>query len=488
MSEGFEHSADMRLLMWQREAMGLAGPAATSWRSDSSLESASALVAEAAPQYKGALVSLAASGTPAKGLIPGAVVTLAVALHNEGADPARGVSLRAPLPGAVRYRPGTLQIDQVQRPDHEIEPLTGTGLPLGDLEPGQRIGVTFKADVRPGVDPLVFAPSAQARAGAVVAGRPVLLARAAPGAGSAFIRAVAEQTEPASPLSEAAQPFYELDEEESLVYDAADTALSDARREAPSEPALPAPLAEIPPAEIRQAEIPPAATLPKAPAQPAAPLGQGVLISNTIDSATLALLRRLLGGKGLGLLPHFVIANALACSRVRGAEEIDLAGYFAAENSRLQRALVQRRLGRAVRVSDVAGAVPDVGQLDDRAARLTIDDLPRSPRGVTLFSILSAADVDFLKRAAIGDDASAFIRARQFAIALLAHAATTDGSGDERAARALAAYAALLKARINALFVKLKISAQASPLGSEDADADLAGASLLDALSALALA
>ena len=497
----FEASADMRLLSWQRAALGIEEPSVNRWTSDTSLEMAGALVEDGTPALAGAAITMMTSASPVKGLIPGALVTLSIALHNEGTARVAELAVVAPIPGSAMLRAGTLTVDQAARGEHEAEALTGAGLRLRGLDPGQRATIAFKIEVRAGTEPLVFAPSVRAPGASIVAGRPTLVLERAHGPAGAFGRAVSASLN--APEGGAERPFYELDDEEALTYEAAGAAMA-----APEKPVLrpefripemtvPAP--EPAPAQPPAAPAAPAKrrakakarktrTEPAKPPQPA-PLGEGVAMAGSIDRSTLALVGRLIGGKGLGLLPHYVFANALAC-RTPAAGALDLAGYFSAENARLQRALVQRRLNRPLDPAEFGADIPSISALRGSARAVLAGEIPLPARALSLYTILTGADLDFLERTAGPLDATSFLRARQYCIGLLPHAVASGPgapaeSAQHAAATALHDYAAVLKGHVSRLFVRIKLAPQTSLLGDDDAEADAAARRLVGALEPL---
>jgi len=53
-----------------------------------------------------AVLALQLTASPAGDVIPGAVITLALSVTNEGGAAANGVHLTVPLPGGAKYRDG----------------------------------------------------------------------------------------------------------------------------------------------------------------------------------------------------------------------------------------------------------------------------------------------------------------------------------------------------------------------------------------------
>ena len=79
----FQESADMRLVELQRAALGVPAPARGVWESNIAAEGT--VVDPEGPQHpQSAVIAVEASATPSLDVIPGAIVTVALSLVNEG--------------------------------------------------------------------------------------------------------------------------------------------------------------------------------------------------------------------------------------------------------------------------------------------------------------------------------------------------------------------------------------------------------------------
>ena len=243
----FELSADMRLLELQRSALGLPPRERHSWESRTGAEG-SLPVAQAEPEPgRTPVLAVEAVAFPADGVIAGAVVTLTLSVANEGAALADDVVVAAPLPGGASYRPGTFVWNGRSTYDEVAEKFFHAGLPIGALTVGERATFQWKIGVRLGAKPLVIAPQVRSPNAAVLGGRPVVIGRKGQAA-TAFAGEVGRadtavyEAKPLIPVDIPATelPIYELDEEEQLVYEAADAALSSAapKPEAKAEEAI----------------------------------------------------------------------------------------------------------------------------------------------------------------------------------------------------------------------------------------------------------
>src|SRR5690348_9174092 len=99
----FELSADMRLIELQRSALGLSAPMRPSW--ESRLSSIDGLGVEEAPvpSVQSAVITVDVTANPSTDVIPGAIVTLALSIANEGAASSPGILASVPLPGGASY-------------------------------------------------------------------------------------------------------------------------------------------------------------------------------------------------------------------------------------------------------------------------------------------------------------------------------------------------------------------------------------------------
>ena len=230
----FESSADMRLLELQRSSLGLIAPERVAWETRYAVDSAPGIETPEAPTPAGAILAVTLTATPPGEVIPGTVVTYALSVVNDGAAPATGVTAAVPLPGSVAYRLGSFQIDGRPADDNAADQLFGSGLALGTVAPGSRGTLLWKVGVRMGTKPLLVIPHVRANNAPIIGGGPLLVERK--GTTTAFAGELAAadralfEPKPLIPVEIAAEelPIYELDAEETIVYEAADAALSSA--------------------------------------------------------------------------------------------------------------------------------------------------------------------------------------------------------------------------------------------------------------------
>uniref|UniRef100_E6PCA7 DUF11 domain-containing protein n=1 Tax=mine drainage metagenome TaxID=410659 RepID=E6PCA7_9ZZZZ len=455
----FEVSADMRLLELQRQAAG-APVRETRWEPRSAdldeLEDAPHVAEAPTAPSTGAVLHLALAAGPERGLIPGALVSVTLALSNDGGVPAEGVLLSLPLPAAARYRSGTLQRDARPLDDERSEELFGEGLAIGALAPGERCTISYRIEVGAGVTPLLLLPHARSLNAAVIGARPLRLARG--GSGTAFSAAVRSELAdiPAPAPSEPAVelPIYELDEEEQLEYEATAAALSTAAppfvqtaEAAPPEPApAPAPLARSAPALHRR-----------------------------LDRASVAFFERsFAAGRGATLVAHALFASALAC--VDG-EASSLLAHLDRQAALLHRITLHAKIGRAEKLASYAGEafVPTIA----------VDLPPPSPAKDEIVLTLEVTDAvrERIASAIGGDRPWDFHRARRLELALMADS-ILGGSPNEREAAidrdALAEYRSLWQGALQRLFVRARLEPSIAVVQGSDPALDAAARRIVE--------
>jgi hypothetical protein len=244
----FERNADMRLLELRHNEPGKGAPPnkrqASSFGAESIVSTTPDVETEKAPQLR---VAIAAA--PATGVIPGAVVGVAIDVFNDGSAPAPESKLLLSIPIETEYRSGSLRIDG--REPQAPEQLFNQGLPVPRLPGGTSSKVTFQLAILPGVNMLYLQPRLQADGVPVVGTAGMSIKRNSGGAN-------------AQPV-EAPRPFYELDDEETA--------------EVAAQSAAP----EMPPV------LPPTVTLSAVEAPPpiAAPIAPQVAIPEPVIEATI---------------------------------------------------------------------------------------------------------------------------------------------------------------------------------------------------------
>lgn len=495
----------MRLVELQRKALGVASPARGTWESEAHTEGG-AVEPEPEQRLASAVLAVEANAVPAQDVIPGAIVTLTLSVANEGALPARCVSVCVPLPGGAAYRHGSLVRDGRPVLDDAADELFGSGLDIGTVEPGGRATLLWKIGVRLGNKPLVVAPNVRAEAAAVVGAAPLMVGRRE-GAQSAFSAGLARldpalydpQPEPPTPEE---LPFYELDEEEELVQEAADAALSTEMPLPPPaqpEPVPPPPAQPEPAAPPAQPEVVPEPQTPSTEpffpqateeppeAEPAA-LREGVLLVGSVDRPSLVYFERTFNGhKAPTLLNHFILAGSLACTTTPGgADDAGLKPHMEAQSQLLQRIVLHEKLGRKEPIGEYAGRM--LARVDAFAAQ----PMGRPGPGADVAAIVLLNELDGPTLAVLRkmqEDASRwdFTKARQLTLALQARdlAANAPETALEGARSALRQYAQTSATQLQRFFVRMRIDRTTGLLAAQDETLDAAARTLVSALIAL---
>jgi hypothetical protein len=479
--ELFERNADMRLLEFRHNEPGKGLPqnnrAATSFGAESVLAETPDVTTEKAPRLR---VAIAAA--PHAGVIPGAVVGVAVDVFNDGNAPAPEAKLLLSVPPEAEFRSGTLRIDgrEVQAP----EQLFIQGLPIARLPGGTSSKVTFQLGVLPGVNTLYLQPRLQTN------GVPVV--------GSAGISIKRGASAPAP--AEAPKPFYELEDEEIAELPVSESTQpilppvvpppepkptpppamagpepapkpaartkaapkprpqpEPAAAAAPAEPvavtpepepvgvaAAPEPVvAPEPPPEPPPEPAPAAAVkpppAPPAPVAPKAPLGavsapeERMIRYRTLGGSDIALLERLFAAPVPGIIAHYVLISSIACCEpVSGEDSGGYGAFLKRDIELLGRALVHARMGKAPQYR--------IAQADLNGLAMTWQVLPQAfPPQRRLRRDLRRAEWTAIGGLIQPSERDATLRAR---IALLALAgATVDGIERRTADECLAALA-----------------------------------------------
>ncbi|NNM91894.1 MAG: DUF11 domain-containing protein [Candidatus Eremiobacteraeota bacterium] len=470
----FEVSADMRLLELQRQAAG-APVRETRWEPRSAdldeLEDAPDVAEAATPSSTGAVLHLALAAGPERGLIPGALVSVTLALSNDGGVPAEGILLSLPLPAAARYRSGTLQRDSRPLDDDRSEELFGEGLAIGAIAPGERCTISYRIEVGAGVTPLLLLPHARSINAAVIGARPMRLARGS--SGTAFSAAVRSELAdipapvPAEPAVEL--PIYELDEEEQLEYEATAAALSTAApplvQTAEPAPPEPAPLSELAPEPVFSVPDPPQ-LVRGAPA-----------LHRRLDRASVAFFERSFAAdRGATLVTHALFASALAC--VDG-EAAPLLAHLDRQAALLHRITLHAKLGRAEKLASYAGEafVPTIA----------VDLPPPSPAKAEVVLALEVTDAvrERIASAIGGERPWDFHRARRLELALMAESILGGSPSDREAAidrEAFAEYRSLWQGALQRLFVRARLEPSIAVVQGRDPALDTAARRIVECI------
>ncbi|HUZ48171.1 MAG TPA: hypothetical protein VMW12_00370 [Candidatus Dormibacteraeota bacterium] len=478
----FDASADMRLIELQRSALGLAIPDRASWQSRLSSEPALGLDEPDQPAPQGAVIVVEISASPARGVIPGAVVSVGVSLANEGAHAARAIEISVPIPGASSYRGGSFERDGRPSDDRFAESLFGPGLTIESIPRGGRVTLLWKLGVKLGSQPLILAPQVRAQGAAVVGAKPISISRKGQSV-SAFSADLARadasfyDPRPLIPVDIPADelPIYELDEEEQLVYEAANAALSSAVE----------PPAEIVPAVVAPQPKPEPEPQPVAAAVPEPPR-EAIVLYGRFDRTTLAFFARTFNGsKPPTMLQHCIFASALACS-VDGnrADASGIKQHLDAQSQVLHRVVLHEKLGKREPIGDYTG---------DLLARLEalvphpVLDVDKQDDAVVLATELSAPTMQVVRRIADERERWDFVRARQLTLALQAQGAAhvTDPGASAALENALRAYAQTSMTALQRLFVRIRLDRTTGILFAPEPSLDAAARSLLAAFETL---
>lgn len=469
----FELSADMRLLELQRGALGLPQRERLAWESHAITES-SLPVAQAEPEPgRTPVLSVEATAFPADGVIPGAVVTLALSVANEGAAAANDIVVGAPLPGGAAYRAGSFVWNGRSTYDEVAESFFNAGLPIGALAPGDRATFQWKIGVRLGTKPVVVAPNVRATNSAVVGGRPVVVGRkdqpATAFAGNVVqAEAAIYEPKPLIPVDIPAAdlPIYELDEEEELIYAATDATLS-----AAAPPKFEEPEPEREPQEPSEA--------------PSAGL-KAVVLYGSFDRATVAFFERIfLSTKPPGILQHCIFGGALACTLdAQGSDRADLKRHLDGQSNILHRIVLHEKLGKKEPISEYAGQL--LAELD-RLVPFPVATPGWAQKGtLTLVSELSEPTRVVIAKLAEERDRWDFVKARQLTLALQAQtvAGYLEPGLQSQLAAALQAYAQASVTALQKLFVRIRIDRTTGLLFQNEPALDAAAKAAIAALAA----
>ncbi|HXP93260.1 MAG TPA: hypothetical protein VN905_07295 [Candidatus Binatia bacterium] len=505
--ERFERSADMRLVELRREQLGIAKAPEAMWQSRAVADLPFGPAVEAAPVESGAVLTLQATASPKSGLIPGAIVTVGLSVVNEGDKAARAAIARLPLPAAMEYRPGSLQIDGRDATEEAADALFGTGLDLGTLAGAQRVTVLLKLAVKAGVDDPLIAPSLTCSGTAVAGAKALRLERSI--ARTAFAAKVEQSTQE--------QPFYELEAEESIPYEAVEAALAPIVPPSVVKPPAAAPLLAAPPAPSTKPDGPlvdpgvpaaPAApppppappavkpAVPKvspgwaavAPERPAEPtLLSEPTLTTVLEKAKIATLGQFFSAaRSFGMAAHYLLLSALACTRTlpREGSGDEIAAFFSAQDALLTKALIAKRLGKTVTLSDVAAPMPAFPPAFPPSCALPGPQDAKN--GVILYRSFTVSELDFVGRAVANTGSPPFTRAGQLSVGLCAkRVIASDPARAQACEGALVAYAASASSEINRLFVRARLDKRTDLFGPSSAQFDAHARAVLSELAAL---
>lgn len=500
----FEESADMRLVDLQRAALGVSAPPRSNWESHVHTEGGS-VEAEPPQSLASAVVSVETTATPPGEVIPGAIVTFALSVANEGAAPAKNVRVCVPLPGAATYRNGSFVRDGRPLLDDAADEFFTTGALIEALAPKSRATFLWKVGVRLGNKPLVIAPSVTAEETAVVGAQPVIVSRKAESTGGFATEMLRLDPALYDHPSDEELPIYELDEEEIIEHEAAQAALSEYNPgiEPPLQPVPPPAQPEPAPPPDQPAPDPepgipePEPYVPEPPSQPPdvepaarqqAPLREAVVLYGRLDRPSIAYFERIFTGtKPPTLLNHFILGGALACTRsFEGGDVAGLKAHMDAQGQLLQRVVLHEKIGKKEPIAEYAGKM--LARIDQFApAPVPPSAAPEDANVISLEVELETPTLTVLRK--IQEDSSRwdFTKARQLTLALQGRTIVANAPFDrvEAAENALRAYAQTAATQLQRFFVRMRIDRTTGLLFAHDETLDAAARTLVSALIAL---
>ncbi len=474
----FYLSADMRLVELQRKALGLEPAERADWESRGAVDGPS--IPEFTPEvHESAVVNVILSATPDSGVIPGAIVTLALSVANEGAVPARGVTVGVPLPGGAAYRAGSFVRDGGPAYDEFAERFFGAGIAIGDIPAKSRVTFLWKIGVRIGERDLVVAPQVAVIQGAAIGGVPLSISRTTSAARPMPVQkhapAAPARIEPQS-LPVAIVPFYELEPDEEAAFVAGEAAIAQPEPIVPkAEPII------VPKAEPVVVPEPAVEVKPKP-----APAREALVLLGSFDRTTLSFFDRTFSGsKPAALLQHCIFASALACGRdyTTGEDTAGLREHFDAQSQILHRIVLHQKLGKKEPVGEYAG------QLRTHVAGLASASLGAPALTSDRDRLILEVEISAPSRAVLTsiEAESArwdFVKARQLTLALAAQRVVGDvGDAAMRTTleHALRAYAQATMTSLQRLFVRIRIDRTTGVLFLADPALDAKAIEVLDA-------
>lgn len=493
----------MRLVELQRAALGVSSPERSTWESQAHTEGSS-VEAEPPQSLESAVVAVETTATPPGEVIPGAIVTVAMSVANEGVAAARNVRVCAPLPGGATYRNGSFVRDGRPLLDDAADEFFGPGTLVGSIAPGSRVTFLWKIGVRLGNKPLVIAPIISAEQTAVLGAEPVIVPRKTETqTGFAaevqrFDRALYDK-----PANEEL-PIYELDEEEVIEHEAAAAALSEYRppMEPPLTPVPPPDQPEPLPPPDQPSPIPdpgapePEPYTPEPPSQPpdvepaaqAAPAREAVVLYGRLDRPSIAYFERIFtGSKPPTLLNHFILGGALACTRsFEGGDLAGLKSHMDAQGQLLQRIVLHEKIGKKEPIVEYAGKM--LARVDQFVPQPVPERTPADDPNVVLLHVeLETPTLTVLRKMQDEGARWDFTKARQLTLALQARSVAANAPYDrvEAAENALRAYAQTAATQLQRFFVRMRIDRTTGLLFAHDETLDAAARSLVTALAAL---
>ena len=148
----FDRDADTQLLeRRRRQELGLRGDIAPPSAASIRFGPESILRDDVPPRARTAMLRVSLEARPNRELIPGAVVTIVVSVHDDGEAPAPDVVLRIAIPAECEAVPGSFAADEAEI---DGDALLGEGARIGTVAAGDAVRVRFAVRVLPGTGAL----------------------------------------------------------------------------------------------------------------------------------------------------------------------------------------------------------------------------------------------------------------------------------------------------------------------------------------------
>jgi hypothetical protein len=447
----FERDADARLLeRRRREELGL--PATTRPPSPSPASfGAESLTADEQRVRRPPTLRVGLEARPDRELIPGALVTVVISVHDDGDGEVPDATVRLAVPPDAEPVASAFAREEVAI---DGEALLGTGLRLGTIPARGVVRLRLALRVLPGTEPIDLLVTVSADGVPAVAPPALRLRRRAGHA-----------------AYEKPRPFYELEEGERVEQgETPAPALVDTRSVEQAVPELALPAAPEPELALPAAPAPELA-LPAAPQEPAAPV-----LFRRVEGDEVRALERVY----TGALPHGLAALALLSSiaTVDGptGEALGLSAFARAIAAALPRALVAARMGRPTPQVVTPEALT--------ALRPAADSVP-DPGGRSEPYLLVALDAHALDglRGVLGRElADPFLRGVQVLLAVAPRRIEGIPRAGGAFEDAVAAFRVAAGSWLMRVTVRRTVDRRFDPLTAEDAGLHAAGRAVVDAL------
>ena len=403
---------------------------------------------EPALPERGPVVRVELAAQPRTELIPGALVTIVVDVHDDGDADAADAILRIALPFECEPLAGSFTRDDVVL---DADALLGEGMRIGTIPAHALVRIRFSIRILPGTEPLDIVAFVTTKGIPTIAAPSLRLGRRSGHTAFADTR-----------------PFFELepgetDDEIDTTESIAEQRLVDALLDQPANPEPPEPT-----------PVPVVGAGPQPPPIPELP---PYVLSRDIDAEEVRALERVF----VGAIPHGLAALALLSS-IAGieshlAEALGLREFALEIASALPRALVSARMQRPTPPVVTAAAL---GAIKPRADVVRDGSRLSAP---SLTARLQANDLDALRAVLARGLDDPLLRGVQVLLAILPR---TVENVPERAAagvaEALAAYRIAAGAWLMRVTVRRAVDRNYDPLTADDPSLHTAGRAVVAAL------